>query len=119
MRQIQALDVGRSRAAWNLYWLSNPGLDKVLEDRTNWWAHYQAVEGGLVAVIDDITEDDTLYRKVTAHPAAFLRWFSEEDQSIFDSYTAYGRRRWVSNVLARAEEAAQRLERRRTERLIA
>lgn len=108
IKQIQELDSRWRVAAWNFFWMSNPDLDGTA-----------TVTGTLRAIIDDIQGDEVLCRKLTAHPAAFLRWFTDEDQSIFDTFNAYGRYRWVTAVKARAEDAAKRLERRRTERMIA
>jgi hypothetical protein len=100
----------RSRAIWNLFWLSIPSLDKVPGSGNNWWRKYTPVEGALVAIKSDVIEDEVLYRKLCMHPSQFFEWFGRErDHSIYNSFATMGGKPWVNLVLNRAEEAAERL----------
>ena len=93
---------------WNLYWLSEPQLDGLLDKEKPWWESYQVNEALLVAVTQDVLEDYQLAQALSWSPSRFLDWFCREDPTIYDCYDVFGPG-WVETVKRRAIEAAERL----------
>lgn len=93
---------------WNLYWLSEPQLDGLLDKEKPWWESYQVNEALLVAVTRDVLEDYHLAQALSWSPSRFLDWFCREDPTIYDCYEVFGPG-WVETVKRRAMEAAERL----------
>ena len=95
--------------AWNLFWLSNPQLDKVPGSGNRWYQHYRPVAGMLTAVYRDITSDSTLRGKLSQHPLLFLEWYERQTHKTMDLYRSLAGPNWVQTVTARAQEASDRM----------
>jgi hypothetical protein len=97
-------------AVWNLFWLSVPDIDVLLDAGSKGPTLYTPIRDALAAVVTDVIEDEVLYRKVMMHPDAFLDWFEREpDYTIFDCYEPLGGLKWVEMVTVRADAAAKRI----------
>lgn len=97
---------------WNLFWLSMPTVDVLPEfgSTPQWNLHYQATEKALHCLILEVETDPVLALKLAMHPARFLEWFRREDHLIYDAaYHELGGEKWVSTVIRRASEAAERM----------
>lgn len=99
----------RAQAIWNLFWLSNPDLDKIPGTGRNWVSVYHPTEGAVPAIVRDVYDDEVLFRKLTLHPDQFIDWFEREFHERYDAYDVLGGDRWVVTVLERAEAAAARM----------
>jgi len=97
------------QALWNLFWLSNATVDLIPGTGKMWWKGYKSVQGGIQALLDDVTEDRPLREHALKPPGVFAEWFRKEDHSIYDAYPVFGGETWVQTVLSRADEAAARL----------
>ena len=97
---------------WNLFWLSTPAVDLLLEHGKSerWNRHYTFREKALPSLILEVETDPVLELKLGLHPARFLDWFRREDHDIYDSaYHELEGEVWVETVKRRAAEAATRL----------
>lgn len=94
---------------WNLFWLSNPGLDKIPEAGARWWRVYRPDATLLSTLIRDVYNDAALTSQVVEHPFVFLNWFEAQEHRDYLTYEAHGGRRWVDTVLQRSDEAATRI----------
>lgn len=95
-------------ALWNLFWLSNPGIDKVPKTGPQWYRHYRPVDGLLSAVVRDVHYDAALACKLDMHPEMFLEFFERDDHSIYECYQRFGKP-WVETVRSRADAAVVRM----------
>lgn len=103
------MQLDRSVAVWNLFWLSVPGLDNLPGSGRRWHKVYKPVENALATIVTDVLEDEVLYRKLMMHPEQFYDWFEREDHTIFDCHEVLGGDIWVETVLTRAQAAIDRL----------
>lgn len=94
---------------WNLFWLSNPGLDRIPENGDRWWRVYRPDGSLLSSLIRDSFNDSVLCHKLIEHPFAFSSWFETQTHRDYVTYETHGGRRWVDLVLNRADEAATRI----------
>lgn len=103
---IAQLDL--SEAVWNLFWASNwEALEKVPGSGQNWYKFYTPTQGGKRAVIDDVYNDETLFKYLSLPPQQFHDWFRDEDASIYDAYYVYGEDAWKERVLAATDFSAR------------
>ena len=93
---------------WNLFWLSNPALDKVPGAGANWWRSYSPVRGLLKAIIHDVADDSTLEHALTQHPEAFLDWWGDQRHDVFATHEILGDS-WIDIVTSRAQAASDRM----------
>lgn len=102
--------LARGAAIWNLFWLSNPNIDRVPELGRRWRKGYQHQVGLSEAVIADAIniEHEPLIWKLTMHPDSFMDFFQRQDHTTFRLYHRGGQA-WVDTVMARAEESAIRI----------
>lgn len=108
---ILSLQPPRSVAVWNLFWLSVPAIDTLLEHGSspNYYRHYMPVADAARSVTADALNDEVLYRKLLMTPDSFLNFFeNEEDHSIYDCYETLGGDDWVETVITRARAARAR-----------
>jgi hypothetical protein len=99
-----------NKEIWNLFWLSNhEALAKVPGSGKGWHRHYQTVPGGLAAVIRDVEQDIILFKQLGRPAPDFLRWFRQEDVSVYDCFDVYGEDLWRDTVMAGAHEASRRV----------
>jgi hypothetical protein len=106
VRTIINFDEGPS--IWNLLWLSYPKLDNIPGSGLNWTRVYISSPDLFSAAIHDVNEYATLAQMLKEHPAKFAKWFAKEDHKAWHCY-AIGGEDWVSTVLARAQEAVNRV----------
>lgn len=111
VRAMSKLDnEDQSLAAWNLFWLSVPDIDKVVGAGQDWWRVYKPHPDACSTVITDVIEDEPLFRKLLMRPDIFLAWFERErDKTIFDCYAQFGGPLWVETVTRRANIAIAHL----------
>lgn len=102
-------DLDLSEAVWNLFWASNwKALEKVPGSGLGWHRLYTPVQGGKLAVIDDVYNDEVLYSKLCLPPGEFHDWFKDEDASIYDAYYVYGENLWRESLLEATSFSAAR-----------
>jgi len=107
---IKCLDmVERGAAVWNLRWLTYPSIDKLPGAGKDWYLYHLATPAMCGALVDDVNMYDTLYHKLSEHPAKFAAWFAKEDHTGWACYKEGGGAKWVATVLERADQAAQRI----------
>jgi len=107
---IKVLDhVERGEAVWNLRWLTYPGIDKLPGAGKDWYLYHLATPAMCGALVDDVNMYDTLYHKLSEHPAKFAAWFAKEDHRDWACYKEGGGDAWVATVLERANEASVRM----------
>ena len=95
-------------ALWNLFWLSNPSVDRVLDRSRPWWLSYRPQAGLLKALVEDLHRDSTrMVNRLEGHPLAFRVWFDEQPHEAM-SLWQLGGQEWVDAVVDRADEAAAR-----------
>ena len=63
-RTLMSVDL--TPAAWNLNWLSNPGMDSLPGTGKDWWRVYKPLTGLARAVVADALNDDILHSKLLA-----------------------------------------------------
>lgn len=96
----------------NFMWLSLENLDAIPELGSTVLVKdpsFRVHRDFYQSLYNDVIEDDQLYRRLTTKPSAFLAWFKKQDHSAFYTYECHGDK-WVSNVIAKCEEAIARLE---------
>ncbi len=94
-------------AIWNLYWMSNPTVDSLVEfDPASWFLHYDIVPDLGQAIQADVQGDVVLLRHLHLSPLKFLTWWNRQDHSIYDTYDVIGET-WPATVQRRAFEAAK------------
>jgi len=99
----------RSTAIWNLYWMSVPALDLIPGSGADWWKVYSPAADVAATLASDVMDDEVFFRKLTMHPQSFGAWFEREDLTIFDAYPLMGCENWRTIVMARAQEAMERM----------
>jgi hypothetical protein len=112
LAQCEVSEIGKlekGNAVWNLFWLSTPTIDSVPGSGLLWWKQYEPIPNAAMVITADVLGEEVLYRKLLMHPHAFMDWFSREDLSIYDSYSALGGDAWREVVLNRASTAVDRL----------
>lgn len=108
--EVQVLAESEVREpAWNLFWLSNPDIDKVPDAGNRWHRVYTPQRDLLAHVIEDIYGDEALRRRLVLHPHAFADWFENQDYGAYLLFNCNGGSAWVQNVMDRARIAGDRL----------
>lgn len=108
VRVIKQMDAA-SVAAWNLFWLSTPGIDNVPNSGRNWHKGYTPRPGVLSAIVSDVTFDPVLALKLCMHPSQFLEWFERTDLSDYTTYDVLDGDPWIATVVRRARMAEERM----------
>lgn len=108
IQRLASTDPLRSLAVWNLFWCSEPRIDLIPALGARWYEKYTPVDGLLAAVIEDVIEDEALFRKLLMHPRALADWLEWEDGSIYTCEQLFGLS-WKPGVVARANAAADRM----------
>lgn len=94
---------------WNLFWLSEPRLDKLPGSGARWYKVYTPSPGLLTQVVLDVNHTDDLLQALTGHPVGFLDYWSTVNARIFRAYFNQGGESWWNTVKTRAQEAEKRL----------
>jgi hypothetical protein len=91
---------------WNLFWMSNPAIDGVVDAGVKWHKVYMPTKGLAPSLTADVMLDQVLHLKLMMHPMRFAAWFERENQRVYDAYNLLGGQAWVDTVLRRARESA-------------
>lgn len=95
------------KAIWNMFWLSNPSVDTLVEfDHETWFLNYDVIDGLGQAITGDVLGDVVLLRHLHLPPLQFLSWWNKQDHSIYDTFDVVGET-WPSTVQARAFDSAK------------
>ena len=106
VREIQKLN--RWEGVWNYLWLNAPTLDRRIDPAIKWWEGCNVPTGLVCAVVQDVSMDEVLYRKIISQPHKFAEWWCRQDTTIYGVHNVLGPE-WAITVLERAHDAIDRM----------
>lgn len=99
--------------AWNLYWLTQPGTDHMLNAQPTWYHHYQSLSGeqteAFYEALDTVVLNRlTLSTLVSRPPREAMRLLEQADLARCRFYHLFGGEQWRLTLLGRLFLAARR-----------